>query len=210
MSLTMDQQVSLEWLVALGCSLRGIGGTLRDKEINLSGEGAMDTFHREQLLNFIVFWRVIIPVVLGCLVIMFALADNFLGVTKMGINVQPAFNQQESAQMQALEASSTIFNQSVALVANAEHQLNKNYLAIADIQSVAAANGITINHLSSQGAGTPILVAGGAQSEAQIAAFKGAIQKDPHFGPVDLPLTDIQANGNAYTFSMTFSLTSNF
>jgi hypothetical protein len=210
MTLVMDQQVSLEWLVALGCSLRGIGGTLRDKEINLSGEGAIDTFRREQLLNFLVLWRVVVPVVLGCLIIMFALADNFLNVTRSGIEVQPVFNQQESAEMEALEASSTAFNQSVDLVANAESQINKNYLALGAIQSVAAANGVTLNHISFQGSTVPILVAGSAPAETQIVAFKNAIQSNPHFGPVNLPLTNIQANSGGFTFSMTFPMLSNF
>jgi Tfp pilus assembly PilM family ATPase len=211
MTLVMDQQVSLEWMVALGCSLRGVGGALRDKEINLSGEGAIDTFHREQLLNFVTLWRVLVPVVLGCLVIMFALADNFLSGTRSGINVQPAFNQQESAEMEALEASSTAFNQSVALVANAESKLNKDYLLIADIESAAVANGITIQHLSFQSPGSPILVAGAALSETQIVAFKNAIQNNPHFGAVNLPLTNIQGDASSsYTFSMEFPLTSGF
>jgi Tfp pilus assembly PilM family ATPase len=210
MTLVMDQQVSLEWLVALGCSLRGMNGTLRDKEINLSGEGAIDTFHREQLLNFLVLWRVVIPVVLGCLIIMVALADNFLSVTRSGIETQPTFNQQELTEMAALEASSTAFNRSVTLVANAESQINKNYLAIADIENAAAANSVMINHISFQGTMIPIVVAGSAQSEAQIVAFKSAVQSDPHFGPVDLPLTNIQANSGEYTFSMTLPLSSNF
>jgi Tfp pilus assembly PilM family ATPase len=210
MTLMMDQQVSLEWMVALGCSLRGINGMLKDKEINLSGEGAIDTFHREQLLNFITLWRVIVPVVLGCLVIVFALADNFLVGIESSINVQPTFNQQEMADMEALEASSTAFNQSIALVANAEAGLNKNYLVITEVENAASANGITITHLSFQAPGQPILVSGTAPSEDEIVAFKGAIQSDPHFGIVSLPLANIQGNNGGYAFSMTFSLSTAF
>jgi len=205
----MDQQVSLEWMVALGCSLRGEGGTLKDKEINLSGAGAIDTFHREQFLNFIVLWSVIVPVVLGCLVIGVALADNFLRVTRSNVTVQPSFNGVEIAAMSALEASSTAFNQSVTLVANAEAQLNTNYLMINDIGALATQNGITVTHLSYQGSGN-ILVSGSAHNETQIVAFKGAVQGDSHYGTVDLPLSNIQQSGGEYTFSMEFPFLSHF
>lgn len=210
MSLVMDQQLSLEWMVALGCSLRGVNGMLNDKEINLSGEGAIDTFHREQLLNFLALWRVIVPVVLGSLIIMFALADNFLSGIRSSIVVQPIFNQQETADMQALIASSTAFNQSVALVATAEASINKNYMVINEIQNIAVANGVTINHLSFQAVGQPILVSGAAPSEDEIVTFKTAIQNDPHFGTVNLPLGNIQGNNEGYTFSMTFPLSLGF
>jgi hypothetical protein len=204
------QQISSEWLVAFGCGLRGFHADLKDKEINLSGAGAMDAFHEERIIDFLVLWRVIVPVVLGCLVVVFVLADNFLGMTKSNIELSAGFTQQERglAEMTALTASSTAFNQSVALVAAAETQANNNYLMIADINAVATANDITINNISFQSTSTPILVAGSAPSETQIAAFRDAIQSDPHFGTVNLPLMNIQASGGVYTFSMVFPLSS--
>jgi hypothetical protein len=205
-----EQQIPLEWLVAFGCGLRGLHADLDDKEINLSGSGAMDAFHEERTVDFLVLWRVIVPVVLGCLVIMLVLADNFLSMTKASIESSAGFTQQGSgaAETAPLTASSTAFNQSVASVANAEDQVNHNYLMIADINAVAVANNITISSISFQSISTPILVAGSAPSETQIAAFRDAIQKDPHFGTVTLPLLNIQASGGAYTFSMAFPLSS--
>ena len=79
---------------------------------------------------------------------------------------------------------------------------------IADINAIATANNITISNISFQSTSTPILVTGSAPSETQIAAFRDAIQSDPHFGTVNLPLLNIQANGGLYTFSMSFSLSS--
>lgn len=209
-ALKVDQQISSEWVVALGCSLKGDGGGSGNSEINLSGEAAIDTFHEEQLLDFMALWRVIIPVVLGCLVIVFVGADDFLATTKAGINVPPAIGEQEVAAMNALEASSTAFNESVALVANAEAQLSRNYLLVPDIENMAAANGVTIDQLSFQGAGIPASLNGTTQSEAQIAAFKSAVTADPHLSAVDLPLSNIQGENGVYTFSMTFSLSPGF
>lgn len=208
LSLSSAEQLSPEWFVALGCGLRGLSASAKDEEINLSGEGAMDTFHEEQMLNFLVLWRVLVPVVLGCLIVVFVLADNFLSATKASVESSAAFNEQgsEEAQITALEASSTAFNQEVALLANAEGQTNADYLMIADINGIAAANSVSVSHISFQSASAPILVAGTAPSATQIAAFQAAVQADPHFGTVTLPLLNIQQNGGAYTFSMTFPL----
>ena len=205
---TEGKEISSEWLVAFGCGLRGLHADTKDKEINLSGDGAMDAFHDEQMIDFLVLWRVIIPVVLGCLVVIFILADNFLGMTRSSIESSAGFTQQEngSAAIAAFTASSTAFNQSVALVADAEGQANHDYLMVADINAIALANDITISNISFQSASTPILVAGSAPSETQIAAFRDAIQSDPHFGTVDLPPLNIQASGGVYTFSMAFPL----
>jgi hypothetical protein len=210
LALAMDQQIPSEWFVAFGCGLRGLRLDINDKEINLLGSGAMDTFHAERMLDFLVFWRVLVPVVLGCLIVVFVLANNFLGMTKASIESSSAFTEagSESAHIAALTASSTAFNQSIALIANAEAETNRNYLMIADIDAAAATNDITVSHISFQATSTPILVAGIAQSETQIVAFQAAIQGDPHFGTVTLPLLNIQGNSGAYTFSMTFPLSS--
>lgn len=202
-----------EWFVAFGCALRGLNVETRDKEINLSGEEAINTFHEEQIIHFMVLWRVLVPSVLGLLVILFFFADNFLMTTKAGIETQPAFTRQgaESAQLAAFEASSTAFNQDVALVAGVEQQINKNYMLIADINTIAANNNVTVNQILFQSAGAPISVQGTGPSPTGIAAFKAAIQSDPHFGTVTLPLLGIQQGGGGqYSFSMTFLLSAAF
>ncbi|HUC01497.1 MAG TPA: hypothetical protein VMA75_01170 [Candidatus Paceibacterota bacterium] len=203
---------SPEWFVAFGCGLWDVSARAKAHEINLSGEGAMDTFHEEHILNFLVLWRVLIPVFLACLILILALANSFLGETKANIESSSAFTapETEAAELSALEASSTAFNQSVAVAASAEAKLNDNYKMIADINGLAAANDVSISHISFQAANTPILVAGSAQSETQIAAFQNAVQADPHFGTVTLPLLNIQPSNGGYTFSMTFPLSTGF
>jgi Tfp pilus assembly protein PilN len=206
--------VSPEWFVAFGCALRGQKANRKDKEINLSGDGAIDTFHEERLVNFMSLWRVVIPMVLGFLLIVLFLAESFLNTIRSGIEEQPGFTQQdqESAQVSALEASSTVFNTSIAMMTNVESQISKNYLLIAEINTIATANGVTISQITFQSATTPIQVNGVAQSTDSIAAFKSAIQNDHHFGAVTLPVLNIQQNATngGYSFSMTFPLSSGF
>ncbi len=207
LSLEMGQPISSEWLVAIGCSLRGADTNLRDTEINLSGQGAIDMFHNEQLMNFMVLWRVLVPSILALLVAALVIADNFLVGMKASVQAQSlSVNPKASAQVAALSASSTAFNQEVALVANAEHRISMNYLMVNDLTNLASANGIAVNTIAFQGQGSPILFGGTAQAETGIVAFKAAVQGDRHFSGVNLPLSGIQQNNNGYTFSMTFSL----
>jgi len=214
LALAPGMDISPEWFVAFGCALRGQNANMKDKEINLSGDGALDTFHEERLMNFMSLWRAIVPTVLGFLVIVLVVADSFLNTIRSGIEAQPGFTQlgQESTQVAALEASSTVFNESVMMVANAESQVSKNYLLIAEINTIASANGVSISQFSFQSASTPIQLSGTAPSTEAIAAFKTAIQKDPHFGTVTLPILNIQQNatGGGYSFSMTFPFSSGF
>jgi hypothetical protein len=214
LALMTEQPIAPEWYAAFGCGLRGLRVGPKDEEINLSGSGAMDLFYEERLLDFMSLWRVLVPVVLSCLIIVFVLVNYFLETTKASIGSEAAAAQSDggvSADIAALDASSTAFNQLVSLAADAESQLNKNYLMITDINAAAVANGVTVTNISFQAANAPILVAGTASEETQIPAFQNAIQADPHFGTVTLPLLNIQQNGaGAYTFSMSFPLTSGF
>jgi hypothetical protein len=206
LTLVMGQPVSSEWLVALGCSLRGFQSSAHAKEINLSGEGALDTFRKEQFLNFINFWRVVVPVILVLVVIMFVLADNFLSLTAKSIEAQSIFSQQgnQSNAIVALETSSTAFNQEIALVQSAEAQQRPVSPIITKLIDFATANQIQISHISFPGVGQPILLSGITQSENSIIALKNAIESDSDFGPVTLTLSSIQLNNGIYSFSITF------
>jgi hypothetical protein len=211
MTLSIEQEIPSEWFVAFGSGLRGASANLKDNEINLSGAAAVDTFHEEYLLDFMNLWRVLLPAALGFLIIILILADNFLAVTKASVESQPAFSEQESQAIEFLQASSTAFNQSVALITSAEQQLSGNYLMITDITKIASQNMVTITGISFQSASDPILVTGSTGSENQIVAFKNAIQNDSHFGPANLPLSNIQQSANGgYVFSVTFPLSSGF
>jgi len=209
--LEVGQAVPPEWYIAFGCGLRGLNTSKVNNEINLSGEGAMDIFHEEQIAGFFALWQILVPAVLGFLVIMLVLADNFLGMTRSSIESQPAFNQHgtEVTEVKTLQASSTAFNQSVALIANTESKISKAYLLITEVNGIAAAITITITGITFQSATAPVLLTGVARSAAQIATFKDAIQGDPHFGAVTLPIADIQQdNAGGYSFSMSFPLSS--
>jgi hypothetical protein len=69
---------------------------------------------------------------------------------------------------------------------------------------LADANAITVSQFSFSGYTSPATLSGQAQSQQQIVVFQSAIEADPRFGTVTLPLTGIQGSGGLYSFTMTF------
>ena len=209
LTLIMGQPISSEWLVALGCSLRGGGFRSKDPEINLLGEDLRARFHEEQLLNFMRFWRVLMPVTLGILVITFFVTDSFLSNTKTQIESRSDFNlgSAQTAEISNLQNSANDFNQKVALIAAAEGMQNPKSAVFGAVLDIANADRVTINHMGFQSFGAPIIFSGSAQSQDRVVAFKAALEKDTRFSGVNLPLTAVQTNGNTVSFSMTFIFT---
>jgi hypothetical protein len=197
------------WIVAVGSGLRGAAPRAKDREITFLGEGAKRLFENSRVLNFLSFWRVVVPVVLGILLGVFVLADIFIGTTENNIAASStsvaSLGVGTQKEMTDLAARATNFNNSVAMIASTETSLALRYAAVDAISSAAAKNNIAITRITLQSDDKPILVAGQAQSEDAILAFKSAIQQLPGFGTVNLPLAGIQGAGTSYSFSMTFS-----
>jgi hypothetical protein len=209
LTLVMGQPISSEWLVTLGCSLRGSQLKGLDREISLLGEDSRDRFHEEQLLHFMNFWRVIIPVTLGLLVLAFVATNIVLSNTREDIESRSDFNLNgaDTAQVVSLEASSTAFNQMVTLMTATEKSISPKNVVLQKILTLAASNQVTINRLSFQSFGTPITFSGSAPTEGDVVNFKAALQSDPEISAINLPLTGIQTNGSTVTFSVTFTFT---
>ncbi len=198
-----------EWLTALGCSLRDAGVKGGDREVNLLGPDSRDRFHEEQLVSFMDFWRIVIPVAFGILVLTFIAADIFLGSTKAQIESYASIHlgATQTAEVQALEQSAVSFNRSVALAAAAEKATNPKSVMLQDVITAAAANYITISRVTFSSFTSPISVSGSGVSQAGVIAFKEALAADPRVSQADLPLTAIQAGAGQVSFSMTFVFT---
>ncbi len=210
LGLLADQPLSSEWFVVLGASVRGFRSSARDLEINLLGEGATDAFAREELLRFLSFWRVTVPVALGLLIVTFGLANLFLSRTRVTIETQ-SISQLSGNRIQeiaALQASSTAFNLDVALFQSVMQLQHPKYPIIAEIEGMAASSTVELNQISFQGPGSSLFLSGSAVSEDNIIAFKTMIEGDPHFGKVDLPLTAIHQTGQQFSFTMNVPIAS--
>lgn len=197
-----------EWLAAVGAGLRGMGQQKKDEEVNLLGEGARDIFKKDRILRFATFWSFFVPVAGAAFVALFVVANLFLANVNTNAASKPvgALATQENQEMATLTASATVFNRSVSLISGIEGSENPKYAIIQDLTGTASGNGIVITHISFSADTAPFMVAGQAQSEDDVLAFKDAITADPRFASIDLPLTDIQNNNGVYSFSMELSL----
>lgn len=210
LTLEMGQPISSEWLVGIGGALRGTERTkFGEGEISLLGPDWEARFQEERIFQFTRFWRVLIPVTFSILVILFLATDSFVAATKSTIESGSEFNANASqvSQITALEASSTEFNNLVSMAQAAENATSKTYLFMQALQSAAAPDEITIDHLTYPGSSGTISLTGSAPSEDRVVAFQTALENTANFSQVSLPPTTVQDNGGTYTFQMTFVYT---
>lgn len=207
LTLVMGQPISSEWLVALGASLRGTGLHAKDKEINLLGEESLDRFHEEQLINFMRFWRVLLPISMAVLVLTFFTADLFLTNTKKEIESRSDFNLSggQTGEIANLETQAQTFNGKVALMASAEATLVPKSPVLKAVFAIAGAHQVTVNRLSFSAFSSPLTLSGSAVSQDAVIAFKAGLAADPRFSSINLPLTAVQLSGNTVVFTMSFS-----
>jgi hypothetical protein len=107
--------------------------------------------------------------------------------------------------MADLVSQANAFNGTVSMIASVESSLSPRYVLIQAISDAAASSSVTLTRITLQSDAVPISVSGQAQSEDAILAFKSAIENDPNFSSINLPLNGIQGSGSSYSFSMTFS-----
>lgn len=209
MTLEMGQIISPEWLVAIGAAMRDrrTKFDLSEKELSLLGKPWQDRFHGEQLLRFLDFWRLLLPAAMGLLILIFIATGSFLNTTSASIAQEAAApgNSSESAQMAALEASSTRFNTLVSDLQTAEQGSGLAQTVLSEIISLAESSQVSISNFSFSGPSSPITLSGVATSEDHIVAFKSTLDLDPNIASVNLPLSGIVQNGTNFTFTVTFT-----
>jgi Tfp pilus assembly PilM family ATPase len=206
LTLATQGGVGPEWFVAMGASLRNVGDKVQGDEVTLLGEGAQETFEKDKTLRFAEFWRFSMPVVFAVLVGLFALTEVFLLQEKNDV-ISKSVNAVSAAQKQeivSLSAAATNFDRSVSFMESVQENQDPKYRMIGDIVQLATQNGVTIEQFSFTGYDNPVALTGLAQSQSQILALQTAIEADPRFGTVTLPLTGIQSSGGSYSFAMTF------
>ncbi len=209
--LTLDEgQMTPEWFVALGSALRGLMPRGEDRDISLLGVGAQEGFRREQFLEFINFWRVVFPVVLGIFLITFLSADIFLINLRRSLESQGAFQikSKELAEIASLQAQAVQFNKTVSLIQAADQLRIPRGPLVEKLSSLFEARSIQLNRLSYQDGSLPVRVSGQASTEDAILDLKKEMDRDPALSNIELPLTGIKKEGDGYSFSLSFSLKS--
>lgn len=205
LTLEMGQPISSEWLIAIGCSLRGEPSSFGESAINLLGEEWQDEFQEHQMIGFIKFWQVLVSAALAVLILCFGFADGFLQKTQAGVESGGGFTAtvQQGSDMAALTAQASVFNASVAALQSTESSIHPKGAIIADLESLASARNIAISRMSFTDNDGSVSLSGISPSEDDIVAFKTDLEADSRVSSINLPLTGIQQSGNTFSFSMT-------
>lgn len=206
--LKLGQAVGPEWYIALGSGLRGLVPRRQDKELSLLGFGAEEEFRREQLIDFVRFWRLVMPVSLGALVVIFFLADLFVIQTRRALESQSLFNlsNEQLREGETLQAEAKEFNKTVLAIRSAQNTAFLKSGLLEKLANLMSASGISLTDFNFQSEGQPVSLVGSARSEDKIISFKNALAADPQFGSVNLPLISIVESPDGVSFSMSFAV----
>jgi hypothetical protein len=206
----IDESIGPEWFVALGCGLRSLKPRSKDNEVSLLGIGAEEEFRREQFINFVSLWRILMPVALGLLLITLFLGDLFLVRTRSSLEAQLFFSpsSEQLEESQNLQGQAQEFNRLVAAIKEIQGSALLKSQLLDKIQEFLRASGVTLTRFYFQSADLPIILNGKAKSQDQIVSFKNAIGSEPEFKDVNLPLSGVVSDQNGFSFSMTFKLVS--
>lgn len=196
-----------DWFVALGAALRGMIPPNRDRDMSLLGISAREEFRREQILNFLEFWRVLMPASLGLLLAAFILAETFLIRLNKGLDTRAAeiVQSDRSAEIRDLQNRAEEFNRSVAFVQNALGQSRARFEPAGKVNDLMRKREIVLLRFWDQGSSLPITVNGRAKAEANIRDFTAELGKSGEFQNINLPLSEIRPAADGVQFSMTFN-----
>jgi hypothetical protein len=199
-----------DWFAALGGALRGRLPRKEDVELSLLGIDAREEFRREQIDHFLSFWRLLTPLALSVLLLAFAGSWFFLDTVAKNIENQSVFNisAAEEGEIKSLRTQAEDFNLSVAYLAAANAVASPKAPVLAKIYEITDRRGITISQLKVGGRTEPIFMSGSAATDTAILDFKKELDITTGIKDVKLLITDIHQEGDHYTFSINFTVSS--
>jgi hypothetical protein len=204
------QDIATEWFVVFGCGMRSFEFEKTKEEISLLNISAEENFLRTQIVNFVDFWRVVVPIILVFSIAVLVSVDIFISNMSQkeaaDLSVSNAGN---SKQVQDALALVDNFNKSVSLINNIETNSKQQIPILSDLESVAINNNISITNISfDSSVSSTLSFEGSAISQDNIFSFQKSLQGDSHFSNVNVPLSAIQkqVGGNLYTFTLTLTV----
>ncbi len=198
--------LTADWFVALGSALRGRLPRRNDSELSLLGINAREEFRREQVDHFLSFWRLLAPLALGVLAMAFFAAWLFLIKMQGSVERQAVFRISPGAaqEIKTLRSEAQAFNESLALITAVNAEASPKASLLRKLFEITGRRGIAITRLQVAGSGGPVSLSGSAPSEDVILGFKNELNITPGIRNVALALTDIQNQGDHYSFSLSF------
>ena len=207
--LRLDRPIGAEWFSVLGTGLRGVVKRKEDRDISLLGTTARDEFRMEQVLSFMRFWRVLVPVAVGFLLFLF-LATNFFLIKRNQVleSQSPIGDNKQFLEVGFLGAEAKIFNRSLDLVVEARGSKSLRTLVLDKIFNFLKNNDITLTKFSFQNFDASLTLQGEARTQNQVLDFKKSLESEPGISEVTLPLKEIKPISQGFSFLINFKINS--
>jgi len=204
-----DGKFDALWGVAYGAYIRGQISRSEDALISLTSVGTEEEFRQSQILLSIKLWRNIVAAFGATLLLIFAITFLFLQNVERdfrGETVQ-RLGATEREELGGLIAIATEFNNTLAVVRTTREQSLVVHPHLKAIER-ARSSSITFSSIALQSRGAPITIVGTGENNRAVQDFKRALEADPVFASVDLPLASITpASGGRFSFSMRVTVT---
>lgn len=209
LELRLEKPVEADWFGALGSGLRGTMKRKEDLDISLLGTTARDEFRREQVMNFMRFWRVMVPVALGVLVVFFAASFFIFSDKNLSLkNKTPVADAEKMGEVAKLREEASAFNRAVDLVSSVRSPEKQKILILDKITKLLTDNGVSLTSFGFSAFNTPLTLSVTAKSQSQILDFRKSLESDPQIENVKYSLTDIRPVPQGFSFSVSFTITS--
>lgn len=209
LQLNLNQPVGPEWFVALGAGLRALVPRRDDLDISLTQIGTQEAFRREQFATFFAFWRIAVPVVLGIFLAALFGAQWYLAKAGRSLVLQvPKIDEETARAVNDLEAQAKSFNRAVSQIQTLRASREPQYPIFERILKYTQDAGVTLTQFNFQGLGAATAMSGEAAADENIRTLKRALETDPSFADVRLPVTAIRKIGQTFSFKMDFVVTS--
>lgn len=206
-TISTAQTVAPDWFVALGSAVRGLIPRRIDKEISLLGIDAQEEFSQEQVMGFLRFWRVLMPVASLIFIVAFLSVNFSLDKINKDLlaQVSSVSSGAQAGEMKNLENQISNFNKGVGYLGYIENGTTLKTPLLQELQKYSDENGITLTRVYYQAVGTPISVNGTSKDPDALLAFKKDVEGDSLFANVSLPPANVNVSTQGVEFSMTFS-----
>lgn len=209
LELRLEKPVEVDWLTVLGSGLRGTMKRNEDKEISLLGTTAHDEFRGEQIMSFMRFWRVLMPVGLGLMLTLLFGANFMLAQRSQSLKGQNLISDQEKLkEVEKLQEEARLFNRMVELVAETRRSEKFKSAVLVKMDKLLTDYGISLARFNFRDFNAPVTLYGQTKVRDQIRDFEKALKSDPQIKDVNLPLTEIKDTAQGFSFSISFVVTS--
>ncbi len=204
----LGQPLQREWYEVAGSAVRGETPREEDEDINLFGMTVQEEFYQQRIMDFVGFWRILIPSSLAILVVFLFITRLFLGSMSKSLESQSSLrlNPQQAAEIASISSKIKEFNKSVSLLSKIQGSMKPKTDIIDKLTLMMNINGIVANRVYFQSEEQPIDFSGEAESQEKILSFKNALSQNPAFTSVNLNLSDIKQSERGFSFTITFSL----